>query len=458
MRIEKIHGAKSGTLYKHLFMLTLPIALQNIVSYSVGLADNVMVGSLGEVAISGVYVCNQLQIILQMLVSGIGAAQMVLAAQYWGRRDKESIKQIISIAVKIAIAFAVILWVAVFIFPRQILSLYTNDELVVIEAMKYAKIICFSYLFFSISNVLTASLRCIGTVKIGLYISIAAFLLNVSLNWILIFGHFGAPALGVQGAAIATLITRIVECLSILIYVLSVDRKLRMKISDFFHWNNVLRKDFMKYGLPVIMGDILWGINLTVQGGIIGRLGASSIAAVSIVNTIFSVISVGVYGTANASSVIIGNTVGEGDINKVKQYSKKLQLVFLGVGICTGLLLFLIKDYILMFYQITDETKQMASALMLVLSVTVIGTAYQMSTLTGIVRAGGATHFVLINDIIFVWGVVIPLSLFMAFVIGAPTWIVFLCLKCDQILKCAVAVIKVNRYNWIKKLTKDFSV
>jgi Na+-driven multidrug efflux pump len=231
-----------------------------------------------------------------------------------------------------------------------------------------------------------------------------------------------------------------------------------MKISDFFHWNNVLRKDFMKYGLPVIMGDILWGINLTVQGGIIGRLGASSIAAVSIVNTIFSVISVGVYGTANASSVIIGNTVGEGDINKVKQYSKKLQLVFLGVGICTGLLLFLIKDYILMFYQITDETKQMASALMLVLSVTVIGTAYQMSTLTGIVRAGGATHFVLINDIIFVWGVVIPLSLFMAFVIGAPTWIVFLCLKCDQILKCAVAVIKVNRYNWIKKLTKDFSV
>ncbi|HHV12118.1 MAG TPA: MATE family efflux transporter, partial [Clostridiales bacterium] len=214
--------------------------------------------------------------------------------------------------------------------------------------------------------------------------------------------------------------------------------------------------DFFRYGIPVILGDVLWGINLTVQGMIVGRLGASSIAAVSIANTIFSLVSVGVYGTAQASSIIIGNAAGEGDEEKIKFMSGKLQKVFLGVGICTGILLFSIRNFILSFYSITPETRHIASVLILILSITVIGTSYQMSTLTGIVRAGGATHFVLVNDIFFVWGIVIPSSLIMAFVVGAPTWIIFLCLKSDQVLKCIVAVIKVNRYDWIKKLTKEF--
>ena len=442
--------------YKRLFFLAVPIALQNMITFSVGLADNVMVGRLGEVSISGVYICNQIQVILQMLVVGIGAAQVVLAAQYWGKGDKDSVKSIVGIALKIALLCGLLFFAAVFFFPEQILGLYTNDQLVIAEAMNYAGVICFTYLFFCISNVLIASLRCIGTVQVGLYISIVAFVMNVSLNWVLIYGHLGAPALGVKGAAIATLITRIIECMIVVSYMLFVDKKLMLRLKDLCQNNMILLKDYFKYGFPVILGDILWGMNLTVQGGIVGRLGATSIAAVSIVNTIFSVISVGVYGTANASAVIIGNAAGEGDIDKVKQSSRRLQVVFLGVGLCTGLLLFVIKDYVLQFYQITEETRELAHTLMIVLSITVIGTAYQMSTLTGIVRAGGATHFVLINDIIFVWGIVIPLSLTMAFVIGAPTWVVFLCLKCDQILKCAVAVVKVNRYDWIKKLTKDF--
>ncbi|WMJ88955.1 MATE family efflux transporter [Anaerocolumna sp. MB42-C2] len=443
--------------YKRLFILAVPIALQNIVTYSVGLTDNVMVGSLGEVAISGVYLCNQIQIILQMLVAGIGAALIVLAAQYWGKNDKESTKNIMGIGLKIASACAIIFFILVFFFTDQFLSLFSNNTSVVTEAGKYAKIICFTYLFFCISNVLNASLRCIGTVKIGLYLSIVSFFLNVTLNWVFIFGNLGAPALGIRGAAIATLISRLVEFSCYIIYMRFMDQKLKMYFKDVLHTNLELVKDFFRYGLPVIVGDVLWGINLAVQGAIVGRLGADSIAAVSIANVVFSVVSVGVYGIASASAVIIGNTAGEGDLQKIKAYTKKLQFVFLIGGLCTGLFLFIIKDYVLLLYNVSDETLNIAKVLMTVLSVTVIGTAYQMSTLTGIVRAGGATHFVLINDIIFVWFIVIPLSLIMAFVIGAPTWVVFLCLKCDQILKCAVAVVKVNRYDWIKKLTKEFA-
>lgn len=448
---------KDKALYRHLFSLALPIALQNMISFSVSLTDNMMVGRLGEVAISGVYVCNQIQIVLQMLVVGLGTAQLVLAAQYWGKNDKESVKDIVSIAVKFAVICAVIFWITVFFFPTQLLGLYTNNPEVIMEATKYIKIFCFSYVFFAISNVLLASMRCIGTVKIGLYVSIISFFINVLLNWILIFGRFGFPAMGIRGSATATLITRIIEFFVVAYYVLVVDKKLVLKARDFLRMNSVLIKDFLRYGLPVLLGDLLWGMNLTVQGAIVGRLGTSSISAVSIANTLFSVISVGVYGTASASAVIVGNAVGEGDREHIKYISRKFQKVFLYIGVGTGLFLFAIKDLVLSFYEISSDTLSIARAIMIVLSITVVGTAYQMSTLTGIVRAGGAVHFVLVNDLIFIWGVVIPLSYIMAFVFHMPTWIVFLCLKSDQLLKCIVAVIKVNRYDWIKTLTKDFS-
>lgn len=447
---------KDKALYRQLSFLALPIALQNMISFSISLTDNLMVGRLGEVAISGVFVCNQIQVILQMLVVGLGTAQLVLAAQYWGRNDKESVKDIVSITVKFAAVFAMIFWIAVFFFPEQILGMYTNDPGVVAEAVKYIRIFCFSYLFFTISNVLLVSMRCIGTVKIGLYISVVSFLVNVLLNWILIFGKFGMPAMGIRGSATATLITRVIEFLIIVYYVLVVDKKLLFKLRDLIRWNYILMKDLLRYGLPVLMGDLLWGINLTVQGAIVGRLGTSSISAVSIANTLFSVISVGVYGTASASAIIVGNAVGEGNLDRIRYISRKFQMIFLYVGIATGAFLFLIKDIVLSFYSISADTLSIARALMIVLSVTVIGTSYQMSTLTGIVRAGGAVHFVLVNDLIFIWGIVIPLSSVMAFGLHAPTWIVFLFLKSDQLLKCIVAVIKVNRYDWIKKLTQDF--
>ncbi len=442
--------------YKRLFILAVPIVFQNVITYSVGLTDNLMIGSLGELAVSGVYLCNQIQIILQMLVAGIGAALIVLAAQYWGKSDRESVKNIIGIALKIAVACALLFFILIFFFTNSFLSLFTDDKQVIREGVRYARIICFTYFLFCISNVLNASLRCIGSVKPGLYFSVVSFFLNVFLNWIFIFGNLGAPAMGTEGAAVATLISRIVEFCCYIFYLKYVDKKLALKFTDILHTNLVLVKDFFRYGFPVILGDVLWGINLAVQGGIVGRLGADSIAAVSIANTVFSVISVGVYGIASASAVIIGNAAGEGDMDKIRVYSKRLQAVFLAGGICSGFLLFIIKDYVLLLYNVSAETVAIARALMTVLSVTVIGTAYQMSTLTGIVRAGGATHFVLVNDIIFVWLIVIPLSLVMAFAVGAPTWIVFLCLKCDQILKCVVAAVKVNRYDWVKKLTKEF--
>jgi Na+-driven multidrug efflux pump len=286
-----------------------------------------------------------------------------------------------------------------------------------------------------------------------MYVSMMTFCVNVFLNWVLIFGNLGAPALGVRGAAIATLIARILETFVMISYVAVVDKKLHVRLADLLRYEPEMLRRFFKYGLPVILGDIFWGFNIAAQGFIIGHLGAKVVASVSIANVIFSVFSVAVFGAAGASAIVIGQAVGQNDIRKIREYARTLQIVFLIVGLISGAFLFFVKDYIYLLYNLPGDTIGLTVQLLTVLSVTLIGTAYQMSSLTGIVRAGGATHFVLFNDLIFVWLIVIPSACLAAFVFNASPVVVFACLKSDQVLKCFVAVIKVNRFRWIKNLT-----
>ncbi|MBQ9920888.1 MAG: MATE family efflux transporter [Clostridia bacterium] len=446
---------KEKAFYKQILILSLPIALQNIITFSVSLCDNIMVGSLGETSLSGVYVANQITTFLQMLVLGITAAMVILAAQYSGKGDDARMKTVVGIGIKFSVIISVILWIILFFFTRPALSLFTDEAGVLDEAVSYMRILCFGYPFFCATNVLIGALRCVKNAKMGMYTSMIALVSNVSLNYILIFGKLGFEPMGVRGAAIATVITRVLEFIFILVYLAFFDNKLKLKIKDILSYDKELVVDFCRYGMPVIIGDALWGVNMATQGAIVGRLGEITISAVSVANTVFQIISVGIYGVRDASSIIIGTTVGKGNMKVIKDYTYTLQIIFLLGGIVTGAALFFAKDYILMVWNdLTPETISLAKSMINVLSVTVIGTAYQMSSLTGVVRAGGDTKFVLMNDLLFVWLIVIPSSIIAAFVLHAPAVVVFACLKCDQVLKCIVAVFKINRFKWIKNITR----
>ena len=219
----------------------------------------------------------------------------------------------------------------------------------------------------------------------------------------------------------------------------------------------MLAGDFFKYGSPVIIGDITWGIAGATQIAILGRLGAEVLAANTIAANLHQLLGVLVYAIAGASGVVIGRAVGTGDIDRVKAYSGVLQKIFLAFGLITGLIIFFTKDLILAlgFKAISPEAYTYSIQFLTVFSITIVGTSYQMSVLTGIVRAGGATSFVLLNDLFWVWVVVIPSALLSAYVFHFPPVVVFACLKCDQILKCGVAVVKLHRWNWMKKLTRE---
>lgn len=446
---------KDKSFYKNLVALAVPISLQNMVTFSVGFADNLMIGSLGDTAISGVYMGNQLQTIFQMFILGIDGALLILAAQYWGKRDTASIKKILAIAVKLALFFGILFTSIALLFPSFILSLFTNDVSVIEAGTVYLSTVAASYIFFAISQIFIASMRSVESAKIGLYISFMTLAVDVGLNYLLIFGVEGfIPALGIQGAATATLIARICEAVAIVYYVKFKDKKLCIKFTELIPTDKLMLKDFIKYGLPVLGGQVVWGCNTLANSMILGRFNAEVIAATSMTGMLHSLVYVWMTGLSSAVGIITGKTIGAGKVDKIKEYSKTVQIMFLFVGILSGLLVWSLRIPFIGLYDVSAEAQAYALQFMAVISITIVGTCYQAPCLAGLVKAGGDISFVFKNDSIFVFLVVIPSAL-IAWYLGTPVWVVFACLKCDQILKCFVAIVKINKYNWIKNLTRE---
>lgn len=443
---------KDKSFYKTFFSLTAVLALQNLIIFSVNMADSVMLGRYSENALSGVALVNQIQFLLQMLVVGIADGALVFGSRAWGGKDMDTVKKITSISVKSAILISIILGVIVFIFPNQVLSILSDEMHVVSNGAQYISIICFTYPMFAVTTTLLIALRSVEKAKIGFYISIFTLISNVTLNYILIFGKAGFAPMGVRGAAYATLVSRAVEMLLVIIYTFFYDETIKLKISDILKTDIYLMKAFLKKGLPVFLSNGIWGIAMAAQTAILGHMGQSAITANSIATTLFQILSVIAYGSANASAVIISKTIGENKIASLKQYSVTLQIIYLIIGLITGTMLFLVRKTVVSWYIISAEAEYLALGFIIILSVTVIGTSYEMAGLTGIVRGGGDTAFVLKNDFIFMWLFVIPAAVLAAFYFKASPLIVFMLLKSDQILKCIVAAVKINRYTWIKKL------
>ena len=432
---------KDGKFYSAFFTMTLTIALQSAIVFSVNLADAIMLSRYSETALSGVALLNQIQFLLQMLVFGVAEGALVFSSRSWGERRIGPIREVTNIAMKFGVALA---------------SMAT-DRAVISEGVRYARIIAFSYPVFGISQILMIMLRSVETVKISFYLSIVTFSVNVTLNYLLIFGNCGFPELGCRGAAIATLSARLLELLLIAGYTRLIDRKVELRIRHILRpMNTGLLRDYIRVGSPVFLSGTIWGVAMAIQTGILGHLGSTAIAANSVATTVFQIVTVFTYASASAAAVMTGKTIGEGRTELIRPYTRTFQLLFLCIGFSSGAFLFFLKDpVILLFSGLSEESVALTLRFMTVLAVTTVGTAYQMPCLTGIVRAGGETDFVLKNDLIFMWLLVLPSAFLAAFVFRLSPVAVFVCLKSDQVLKCAVAAYKVNRYTWIKKISRS---
>ncbi len=444
---------KEKGFYKNFFSLWIVLVLNNVIILGVNLADNIMLGNFTEEALAGATACNQLQFIFQQLILGIGNATVMIGSQYWGQKNTGAVKKLASCALICGLVIGGIMFLLATFIPHRLVMLFTTSEEIIAEGITYLKIIKYTYPIFAITNVLLPTLRSIESVKIGFTVSLFTLVTNISLNYTLIFGKLGFPEMGAAGAAIATLISRAVELIVVVFYILHVDKKLKRDPNNLFSFDSSLFKTFLVTCIPLIITDGLFGISTALQTVVLGHMEDAAIAANSVASTLYQLLKVASVGSAGAASVIIGRTVGEGRIEKTKEYAKTMQLIFIGIGLLTGISLFLLRTPIISMYKISDEAKILADGFLLVLCVTGIGTAYQMPTNTGIIRGGGDAKYVLRMDIISIWCIVLPVSFLAAFVWNWHPIAVIACLNADQVFKCIPAVIKCNRFNWMKKLT-----
>lgn len=441
---------KQKKFYVTFISLTLAIALQNVIVYLVNITDSVMVGRYSEDALSGVALVNQIQYLLQMSVTGIVEGSLIFSSRAWGEGRIDGVKNMAAISSKVAIGVSMVLFAICFTMPRGVLSILSNDSAVISEGMTYLRIMVFTYPIFAFTQAMLSMLRSVETVMIGFFSSAFALVTNLGLNYVMIYGKFGCPKMGVAGAAYATLISRGLECLVVCFYVFRIDRKIKLKLRELIPFDKSLFKTYFKTGAPVFFSGVLWGFAQMLQTAILGHTTKEAIAANSIASTVFSVITVVTYASATATAVMIGKTIGEKKISRIPLYSKTFQTLFIGIGLVTGALIFILRGPINALYNVSEGATILSNQFMLVLAITVVGTAYQNATHTGIVRAGGDTAFVFKVDTIFMWCLVLPASFLSAYVFKWPILVTFIFLKCDQILKCFIAFWKVNFGNWLK--------
>lgn len=458
-REKKVLGifVKDASFYRTFFPLLFVIVLQQLAALAVNLADNIMLGRYSELALSGASLVNQLQFTLQQIAAGIGMGIVVLAAQYWGQKRTGPIKKIISLGVKCGFLSGVIFFAISQLAPAGVLGLFTGDEAVIGEGVRYLQVICWTYPVFGLSNSLMYALQSVETAMIGTVMSCSTICINVCLNYCFIYGNFGAPELGIVGAAVATLVSRLVELGIILVYILFLDKKLHMKLWEILKWDGTYLQDYLKVSTPIVISGLLWGVAQAAQTAIPGHMSATAIAANSIAIILFEIFAVLGAACANTASVVTGKTIGAGKLDKVKAYSKTMQGIFLLGGLFSGGMLFLCKDWIVNFYTVSPEVKAMAVDFMTVLSVASIGSCYEYPVEGGIIAGGGSTKYAAVVDNLFMWLFTIPSAALSAFVFQFPPVVTFAFLKADQILKCIPNFITCNRYRWVKLLTREDS-
>lgn len=452
--VKETFFTKDKTFYRTLFSMLIVVALQNVVTYSVNMVDNIMLGRLSQEALSGAATVNQIFFMVDQFALSIGNTLVAIAAQYWGQKKLQPIRTLTGIALKLGlIVSAVIIAICAF-FPDQVLRIFTNSPEIIAEGKQYLFIIMWTFALFIVSNILMAALRAVGTVKIAFYTSVVSLCINAFGNYVLIYGKMGFPQLGIRGAAISTLIARIAELLIVVIYIAKVDKKLDLFHRDLFKFNRDLKRDYTKVYIPIMISQVLWGVSVPMQTAILGHLSADAIAANSVATTFYQYLKVVVLAMSATSAVLIGNAIGRGNMREIKQEARTISVIDVAVGICLGLLLIALRKPLLSLYNLDATATDLALTLIVLMGFIMMTMSYQMPVSFGLIQGGGDAKFTMKMNMISTWCIVMPLSFMAAFWWKLPVPLVVLVIQSDQIFKCLPTFIHFRKYTWMKKLTR----
>jgi len=389
-----------------------------------------------------------------MVFYGLGTGATILSAQYWGRKDMKAIQVIEGIALRFSLLIALVFSAFALFAPNIMMRLFTPDAELIRIGAGYLRIMSITYLCWAIVEVYLSILRSIGKVMTSMVLNILAFSLNVLLNAVFIFGLFGAPKLGATGVAIATAASRIIELLGCFV-VSTLHKDLKLNPAYIFVRNKVLLKDFIHLSLPALANDISWSVAFSMYSVILGHLGTDAVAANSLVVVVRNFGTVLCFGTASAGGILLGNVMGENDMERTKIYASKLVKLTVITGAVGGAIILAVTPFVLHFASLTDTAMHYLKYMLLINSYYVMGAAVNTTLIAGVFRAGGDTRFVMVCDTIDMWCYAVPLGFIAAFVFKLPVLVVYFLLCTDEFVKWPWVIKRYRSGKWLQNITRD---
>jgi putative MATE family efflux protein len=441
---------RDKNFYKLILTLAIPVVLQNMITIGVNIMDTMMLGSYGEVQISGSSLANEFINIFQILCMGMGGGAAVLTAQYWGRGDVGSLKKVVTIMLRVGVAVAAAFALVTWIWPDALMRLYTPDAAIIEKGVLYFRISAPCYLLMAVSLTLTIVLRSVHLVRLPLIAAIVSFVVNIFFNWVFIFGNLGAPEMQIEGAALGTLLARIAEFGIIVGYFLFADQRVGYRLRDLVAKCGDHVRVFFTYSLPVIVSDTLLALGNNMVAIIVGHIGASFVAANAIIAQTVKLSTVFNQGLSNAASIVTGNTLGKGERETAYRQGVSFTALSVLIGLAAAGILLAITPAIINGFNITQETRDIAYQLMMAVSVMVIFQTMQGVLTKGVLRGGGDTKFLMIADVAFLWLASVPLGYLAGLVWSWPPFWIYTALKIDWAIKSIWCLFRLKSKKWIR--------
>lgn len=444
---------KNSEFYSKLFSLVLPIAFQQFMLAAVNASDALMLGLLDQDSLSAVSLAGQVQFVFNLFLAAMTIGASMLAAQYWGKGDRDAVERILALVLKITTPVSLAVFLAAQLCPGLLMRIFTRDEVLIAGGVRYLQVVGLSYLMTGISQIFLCILKNSGQAMKSTVISSFSVVLNIFLNAFFIFGFWIFPEMGIAGAALATVIAKAAELLWLFAESCREGR-IHLRMRYVIHTDPLLRKDFWKYTTPVLANEMVWGCGFTMYSVIMGHLGSDAVAANSIANIVKNLIACFCSGIGNGGGILVGNELGQGNLEKARSYGGRLCRISIVSGIISGLVLLALSPLILSVSNLSDVSAGYLRGMLLICSYYMIGRAVNATTIAGIFCAGGDSRFGLLCDTVVMWVIAVPLGLISAFVLNLPVLAVYFVISLDEMVKLPAVYRHYKKYAWVKDLTR----
>ncbi|MBS4782177.1 MATE family efflux transporter [Clostridium neonatale] len=437
---------------KKAIAIAIPITFQLLLNTTLNFIDILMIGSLGETTIAAVGLANKVFFVFSLLLFGICSGSSILTSQYFGKKDIKSIRRVLGISLVIGLIGSIFFVIPGILCPKLVMNIFTPSTNTIAIGASYLAIVAISYPLTAITNVYTAVLRSINEVRLPVVISLVSIFINIVLNYTLIFGHFGAPALGVQGAALGTLIARIIECLSILTIIYIKNGPAAAKIKELIDFNKEFTKKFFITVTPVIINEFMWGLGVTMYSLVYGRMGDGAVAAITITQNVEQIITVMFQGIGSATAVILGNELGANKLEKADIHAKYLIVMQLVLSLVMGVVCFLIKMPLIRLFSVSEFVALDISKCLIVFIIYLPFKMFNLVNIVGVLRSGGDTKAALFLDVTGVWIIGIPLAFLGGIFLGLPIYIVYAMVMFEEVYKFILGIRRYRQKKWLKNI------